>query len=148
MKKFLLAGVALAFIGSAARAADLPINAPYQAAPIPVYSWTGVYLGANIGYSWGQSKFDATLAGVATVSHSERMNGVIGGGQFGFNYQFGMWVLGLETDIQARLYPGQPSIRYGHHRPQARLVRHVARTPGLPGNAEHLALRDGRCRIR
>jgi len=29
------------------------------------------------------------------------MDGVIGGVQTGYNYQFGTWVFGLETDIQA-----------------------------------------------
>jgi len=60
-----------------------------------------VYWGANVGYSWGKSKYDATLTGVGTVSYSQNIDGAIGGVQTGYNYQFGAWVWGLETDIQA-----------------------------------------------
>ena len=89
--------VALAVGG--ARAADLP--AAYKAPPIaPAYSWNGLYVGANIGYGWGQAKYDATLTGIGTVSQSEDMDGVIGGVQSGYNYQMGNWVLGFETDFQ------------------------------------------------
>jgi outer membrane immunogenic protein len=80
-----------------ASAADMPAKAP---PPPPAYSWSGLYFGANIGYSWGAADFDAVLTGVGTISHSEDMNGVIGGIQSGYNYQFGRWVLGFETDIQ------------------------------------------------
>src|SRR3954470_5850041 len=41
--------------------------------------------------------------GGRTASHlrASAGDGVIGGFQSGYNYQFGQWVLGLETDIQA-----------------------------------------------
>ena len=55
----------------------------------------------NVGYSWGEAKNDVTLLGVGTASSARKMDGVIGGFQSGYNYQFGQWVLGLETDIQA-----------------------------------------------
>ena len=82
-----------------ARAADLP---RYKAPPPPpLYSWSGLYLGVNIGYSWGEAKYDAVLTGVGTASRAEKMDGVIGGFQSGYNYQIGgAWVLGFETDIQ------------------------------------------------
>ena len=73
-------------------------------APLPVYSWTGLYFGGNVGYSWGQSKSDQTgsLIGLnATVTESQDVDGAIGGVQTGYNYQFGAWVWGLETDFQA-----------------------------------------------
>jgi len=44
MKKFLLASAALvALLGGSASAADLAVKAPYRAAPVPVWSWTGFY---------------------------------------------------------------------------------------------------------
>jgi len=103
MKKFLLtSALAVLSVGSA-YAADLA--RPAYTPPPPVYTWTGLYWGVNIGYSWGQSKNDLTLQvapGVfGTASASRDVNGVIGGFQSGYNYQFGQWVLGLETDIQA-----------------------------------------------
>jgi len=84
-------------------------------APAPVYSWTGMYWGANVGYGWGDARYDAALnasalgfipglAGTAVagtaISSSEKIDGVIGGVQTGYNYQFGAWVWGLETDFQ------------------------------------------------
>lgn len=100
MKKLLLATTAFVVLAAAsANAADL--SRPAYAPPPPVYSWTGLYWGANIGYSWGESKYDATFGGVGTLSTSDDIDGVIGGGQTGYNYQFGAWVWGFETDIQA-----------------------------------------------
>ena len=107
MKKFLLATSALVLLtAGSASAADLRRPA-YQPAPPPppVYSWTGLYWGVNVGYSWGEAKNEATLQiapGVfGTASASRKVDGVIGGFQSGYNYQFGTWVLGLETDFQA-----------------------------------------------
>jgi len=106
MKKLFLATTAFVVLaGASAGAADMyarpaPAYTPAPA-PAPLYTWTGLYWGANVGYSWGQSKFDATLTGVGTLSRSTNIDGAIGGAQFGYNYQFGAWVLGLETDIQA-----------------------------------------------
>jgi outer membrane immunogenic protein len=103
MKKLLLVGVALSVLSGSAVAADLA--RPAYAPPPPVYSWTGLYWGVNVGYSWGQDKRDATLQvapGVLrTFSDSQKLDGVIGGFQSGYNYQFGQWVWGFETDIQA-----------------------------------------------
>jgi outer membrane immunogenic protein len=104
MKKLFLATTAFVVLAAAsAGAADMsarPVYAP--PAPVPVYSWTGIYWGGNVGYSWGQSKNDRTLVGFGvTATESQDMDGVIGGAQTGYNYQFGAWVLGLEADIQA-----------------------------------------------
>jgi outer membrane immunogenic protein len=104
MKKLFLATTAFLVLAAAsAAAADMYARPAYTPGPppVPVYTWTGMCLGGNVGYSWGQSKFDATLTGVGTLSRSSNLDGAIGGAQFGYNYQFGTWVLGLETDIQA-----------------------------------------------
>jgi outer membrane immunogenic protein len=100
MKRFLLAATALvglAAIGSA-NAADLALKAP----PPPAwYDWTGFYVGLNAGYSWGKSSTTYTVAGLAPFSTSQSMNGGLGGGQVGYNWQFNRnWLLGLEADIQ------------------------------------------------
>src|SRR5215475_12042258 len=107
MKKLFLATTAFVVLAAAsAQAADMYARPAYTppAPPAPVYTWTGMYWGANVGYSWGQSKNDATgsLIGFNTnVTESQNVDGVIGGVQTGYNYQFGTWVFGLETDIQA-----------------------------------------------
>ena len=102
MKKLFLATTAFVVLAVAsAGAADMSAQ-PVYTPPAPVYSWTGIYWGGNVGYSWGQSKTDGTLAGFGvTLTESQDTDGVIGGAQTGYNYQFGAWVLGLEADIQA-----------------------------------------------
>jgi outer membrane immunogenic protein len=111
MKKILLAGIAVAaFCGVPAFAADMPVKAPYKAPP-PVYSWTGWYIGGNVGYGWGTTTGDledftalfaaAVAAGGTPRSLSTKSSGVIGGLQAGYNWQNGMFVWGAETDIQA-----------------------------------------------
>src|SRR6266542_5290725 len=67
MKKFLLAGVAALALGAAgsANAADLgrPVYKapPPVAVPVPVrvFSWTGCYVGGNIGGAWGRKDFSS-----------------------------------------------------------------------------------------
>jgi outer membrane immunogenic protein len=112
MKKLLLAGVAFtALFAGSAFAADM--RPAYKAAPPPppVYTWTGLYWGVNVGYSWGHDERTATLAGVGTISASQKVDGVVGGFQSGYNYQFGQWVWGFETDIQASGQQGGSTFR-------------------------------------
>jgi outer membrane immunogenic protein len=111
MKKLLIAIAALGLVGTPALAADMAVKAPLPP-PAPVYSWTGFYVGGNIGGSWGDANTDLAGTGsfrtpVATTffgfvdSNKARLDGVIGGGQLGYNYQFSpQWVLGFEADIQ------------------------------------------------
>ena len=88
MKKLFLATTAFVVLAAAsAGAADMSVSRPvYAPAPVPVYSWTGLYFGGNVGYSWGQSKSDRTgsLVGLGVnVRESQEMDGVIGGVQTG-----------------------------------------------------------------
>jgi outer membrane immunogenic protein len=102
MKKIFLATTAFVLLTAAsAGAADMSVRPMYTPPPAPVYSWTGIYWGGNVGYSWGQSKNDAALGFGITATESQDIDGVIGGVQTGYNYQFGTWVFGLEVDIQA-----------------------------------------------
>lgn len=58
MHKALCGAVAaIALIGTPAFAADTPVKAP-PPPPAPVYSWTGWYVGGNIGASYGTFKTD------------------------------------------------------------------------------------------
>ncbi|MBF9234987.1 outer membrane protein [Microvirga alba] len=98
----LLAGTAaLAVAASTAQAADLPSRrspAPIYNA-MPAFTWTGFYVGANAGYGWstGTSRYyDPAFGYVGSNSNG----GFVGGGQIGYNYQLGMFVIGAETDIQ------------------------------------------------
>ena len=101
MRKLLLSGAALAaFAVSPALAADLPARPAYKAPPPPVtYGWTGFYGGVNLGYSWGKLTNEFNVVGAGTFTESQKMNGIIGGFQWGYNWQFGNWVLGTESDF-------------------------------------------------
>lgn len=106
MKKLILSTVALSALALPALAADLPSRtmAPVFAAPAPIFTWTGFYVGANAGYGFGQGKAsDIALNGTPFPSRNGSFDtdGAIGGGQIGYNYQIGSIVLGLEADLQA-----------------------------------------------
>ena len=103
MKKLLLTSVASGALAAISPALAAPVNAPVVA----VYNWTGCYVGANVGYSWGRARGDinsSTFGGLGfpnPFSVSLNPDGVIGGGQIGCNRQFdNRWVLGLEADFQ------------------------------------------------
>jgi opacity protein-like surface antigen len=72
-----------------------------------VWTWTGFYVGVNVGYGWGRSQSDVLFsdAGMGiplfATGASSKFQTVIGGAQSGYNVQSGNWLLGLETDIQA-----------------------------------------------
>lgn len=124
MKKLFLTTVALGGLAVPAIAADLARAPVYKASvPVPiVYGWTGWYAGANLGGAWtnapttvGTSNVafcpaPACTAALATAlisaqgasgSFGGNKSGVIGGGQFGYNWQLGpTWVAGFETDFQ------------------------------------------------
>src|SRR5262249_19746680 len=58
MKILEAAIIASALIRTTAFAADMAVRMPVKAPPpppAPVYSWTGFYVGVNVGYSWGRS---------------------------------------------------------------------------------------------
>jgi outer membrane immunogenic protein len=99
MKKILLSSVALLGLASGAMAADLPSRrapAPIIAA-VPVFTWTGFYVGVNAGYGWNAND-SITVGGVRFDLDDE--GGFVGGAQAGYNYQIGSFVVGLEGDIQ------------------------------------------------
>jgi outer membrane immunogenic protein len=101
---------AIAGIG-AASGADLPVKAPYVKAPVAiVYDWTGFYVGANLGWSFGRSSTDYLVAGLPFGSTSQNMDGILGGLQAGYNWQNGRGVFGLEADIQATAQKGSSNL--------------------------------------
>lgn len=98
MKKLgIVAGIGAAIFATAASAADLGYKkqAPVQAfTRAPAFTWTGFYAGGNLGYGFG------SVQGRSGNAFKDPQ-GVIGGGQIGYNYQIGQTVLGLETDLAA-----------------------------------------------
>ena len=119
MKKLLLASTVLAGMTAAASAADLPRRAapPPVFTPVPVFTWTGFYVGVNAGYGFDANSRNTTnyalpggslinspgTAGVVSVNNRSNNDGFSGGAQIGYNYQFtpgsGV-VIGFEADAQ------------------------------------------------
>jgi len=106
----LAVGLSLA-LGQLALASDLPQRPAYKApiimSPVPVYNWTGFYVGGNIGGAWGM--LDATdVTTGATVSPNN--GGFAGGGQIGYDYQIGQWVIGIRNIFDGTSISGGATI--------------------------------------
>ncbi len=101
MRKVLLAALGLAALGMAApaSAADLAAKSYVKAPPPPppVFSWTGFYVGGNIGGAWAHNNWNDTL--FLTNFNNGNNGRFIGGGQIGGNYQIGQFVIGGEWDF-------------------------------------------------
>jgi outer membrane immunogenic protein len=77
--------IAVLSLAGTASAADLgrrmPVKAPQVVAPVNTFS--GFYVGAHIGGAFG-------------ARDDDQVDGVIGGGQVGYNWQIQNWILGIE----------------------------------------------------
>jgi len=117
MRKILASGIGVLALAAAmlpAAAADLARKAPVYKAPPPIidpWTWTGIYVGLNAGYSWGKSRthvdyFDAftglpIVAPAGSITDVDfNLNGGIAGGQIGANLQTDFIVWGIEADLQ------------------------------------------------
>jgi outer membrane immunogenic protein len=110
-----LKGVAIAALTAAstmaAQAADLPTRkeAPPPVFVPPPFTWTGFYVGLNAGASFGTGNRTTTLSVPSFLNNflvaswpgnlGSNNTGFIGGGQAGYNWQTGAFVLGVETDF-------------------------------------------------
>jgi outer membrane immunogenic protein len=87
----IILGAALSLsITAAAFAADMsyPNNYYTARAPLNASSWAGPYLGATVGYEWGDVDNNPT-----------HPSGAAGGVEAGYNWQFGNFITGAEADI-------------------------------------------------
>ena len=110
-----VAAGALILSATSALAADLPSRKVAPVAPVvaPAFTWTGFYVGADLGGAFGYSK--GKLYGDNDVVRIPTMNsnGVVGGVHAGYNYQMGMAVLGAEADIWYNNINGSSSVLGG-----------------------------------
>ncbi len=60
--------------------------------------WNGFYVGLHGGYAWQDVDGIFNNAGTPTVLSAIDLNGAIVGGQIGYNYQSGQFLLGIEGD--------------------------------------------------
>ena len=126
MKRLLGIAAMASVFASTALAADLPAKVYTKAPVIPpvIYDWTGFYIGGNVGGSWGREHDDGALTGTSSAQvfrtagptpvggptvttigpiplfGRSDVNGIIGGGQAGYNWQRQNWLFGLEADLQ------------------------------------------------
>ena len=112
IRKFLLSSAAILAVTGSSFAADLPSRRapPVYVPPVPVFTWTGFYIGGQIGYGFGR---DAYNYGAGLVTSAYRPDGVIGGAHVGYNLSsqglFGNLlgaggVIGVEGDVNGSSY--------------------------------------------
>jgi outer membrane immunogenic protein len=104
LHRITMASAGLIALAGSAFAADLPVKAPPMPAPPPAYSWSGFYVGGQVG--WARVNDDGSIVNPGipfpppiNIPFTVNTSGVIGGGHAGFNWQHGMWVFGLEGSV-------------------------------------------------
>ncbi|MDB5485685.1 MAG: porin [Tardiphaga sp.] len=108
MKRILAGALLVGTAITSAQGADLQAR-PYTKAPAPmlaVYDWTGFYLGVNVGLGLGRDRITHGFTGFNDTTYTQPQ-GLVGGGQIGYNWQnnasllgLGPIVFGIEADIQ------------------------------------------------
>jgi len=95
-KNITLGAITALLLGTtAAMAADLPMKA---VPPVQIYDWTGFYLGASAGGSFGFSDHVDRATGISDASGYNVKGGMIGG-TLGYNWQVSSFVVGFEGDV-------------------------------------------------
>src|ERR1700734_2300651 len=123
--KSILAAALVTVLGSPAFAADLPVRSapPSMLSPVSAYNWTGIYVGANAGYGWGNQNPLGLIAPQFGQNNSFSTSGGMFGGTVGGQVQVSHVVLGLEADGDWARINGSST----------------ASIPALPGTALRLA---------
>ncbi|HLH11952.1 MAG TPA: outer membrane protein [Methylovirgula sp.] len=115
LRRFLITTALVSLAGGSALAADLPnqkgppVFTPPPPPP-PAFTWSGVYIGGQVGYQWSAHSqspnvFDPTGAFVTSLPGSSP-RGIVGGGHVGYNFQVAQFVFGLEGDVDGSSYSG------------------------------------------
>ena len=111
-------GLAAANVASAA---DLPLKAP----PMRAFSWTGCYIGGNVGWTRDATRettspdptgLPALTIAQATFDYRYNNSGIAGGVQYGCLRQFGQFVIGLDSDFD---FTGLNSTVFASHAAQS-----------------------------
>jgi outer membrane immunogenic protein len=110
IRKFGITLAAIVSVGaiSAASAADMAVKARPMPVVVPIYNWTGCYIGLSGGAKGIGPRDTAFIpaAGIAPAAQLDLGRGEaetwLAGGQVGCNYQSGKWVFGVEGDGHAQ----------------------------------------------
>jgi outer membrane immunogenic protein len=103
-RQILLASVGAIAISGSAFAADLrppPVYLP----PAPIFTWTGLYLGGQIGYVWGSDPIEVDST-VPSAFFDTEPSGVLGGFHVGYNLQIAQYVAGIEGTVDGSSLSG------------------------------------------
>jgi len=97
MIRTLMAAILAVAFSTAAMAADWYPPAPaFRSAPVPfTHSWTGAYVGVNVGYGWGNGTTETPYQ-----SDTIKIRGYTAGAQAGYNWQVSQFILGFEGSYQ------------------------------------------------
>lgn len=115
IRQILASAATLAVLWGTALAADLPTvkGPPVFTPPPPVFSWTGLYVGGQVGYQWGTTTQSIVAEPGDIFVHDDPTfndQGVVGGAHLGYDWQVNQIVLGLEGDVEGSSYSGGASI--------------------------------------
>jgi len=118
MNKTLLIALGAAALGLAApaNAADMaarPYTKAPMVAPAAIYNWTGFYAGVQGGGGWGRSDetyFFAPNTAIFAGTQKYDTSGGFVGGVFGYNWQQGPVVFGIEGDYHWADISGRSAI--------------------------------------
>ena len=103
--KMLATAMAAGLLSSTAMAADLPSRRVAPApvvAPVPMFTWTGFYLGGQLGYAWDKLSANNGWGWNTSVTNG----GIVGGAHVGYLFQPGPVVLGVEADLEGSSVSG------------------------------------------
>jgi len=131
----LLAGIAVIMLAAASAAGAADISA--QRAPMPMafvappFSWTGLYVGANLGGGWASSTLSDSFTGASLGNSS---GGFVGGGQLGYNYQIGNFVVGPEWTFEGTSLNGSRTVGALHGTANTNWMTTIAARFGVAEN--------------
>jgi len=98
MKKIIGIAAATALIAIPVLAADMAVKAPPPPPVAQVYDWAGFYVGLEGGGGFGSTTHTNQFFPSGTSAGNANFKGGLVGGTYGYNWQFGHVVAGLEGD--------------------------------------------------
>src|SRR6516164_2277499 len=118
MNRLVLSGIALSLLAGQATAADMRVKAPPMMPPAPVFSWTGCYLNAGVGYGlWDQEHNETFLrtgiSDVETTAGGRGWLGRFGGGcDLQLSGMFSSFVIGAFADYDTMDLTGTTALLF------------------------------------
>lgn len=99
----MIASGILALMATSAHAADVIVPEAPVAPAVPIatpFNWGGAYVGGQVGYGWGSSKFSARSEEEKAALNGISSNGFLGGIYAGYNFDTGTnLILGVDGDF-------------------------------------------------